>query len=459
MKKILLGIFVLVLALVFAFSPSLSFAQSSMMDSSDSAPSDGVTMPVRGTMMPPDYYPGPGGSPLPFAGENHRYSVVLRGNGEAIITLKAALTNINPDGSYLNTATFRLPLNIAPSDIAVYQIIAQGYCIRYEDQGRVCMEYSEPDYYNYYGGGKYQRAKYDYSGDTLTITLPTPILPEKSGAFFVYFRAMGYARRNLLGAFKYSFESFKTNDQISELNVGISTDSDLFMKGAQGKVNYRFEAGAMMKADSGAPMANSAIDRVVSQIGQGTITKTASNLAPLESYKVSGMYADSRIKLYSKEIMGTLAVVLIILAVILLIVRKFVKMINPSATRKEVRPATVQNNSGLFLTAMGISFVSSLFLAGYSILLLIIFNYFNNIDYQMAQLLRVATIIFSFCIYSVGLFIPGIYYGYKKAMGWGILTVALTVGWLFIYFAIGFALVFFLGPQNSYPVVPMMREL
>lgn len=474
-KKFLSIFFSLVLVLVFVINPTSVVAQTG----------EGITL-EEDQKIPnilPDYYPNPPNGPLPFAGQNHSYSVVLRGNGEAIVTLKAALTNTNPDGDVLKTLTFRLPLRVIPSDIAVYQIINQGYCTRYEPrigyepdqympeakanyyQPR-CIEYSEPDYFNYYGGGKYQKAKYEYSGDTLTISLPKPLPAEKSGAFFVYFRAMGYAKRNLTGAYKFNFESLKSNDPINQLNVGISTDSDLYLKGSKGEVDYRFADTAMMMKEGGrgggAPAASSAIDRVVSQIGQGTIVKTASNLAPLESYKVSGMYANSKIKLYGKEITFGLAIALVLLAVIFLIVRKVLRLMTPDpVTLKKNSP--VENKSRdtgkLILTTLGISFISSILLAGYSLLIIFISQNLNYIDYQTASLLRLAGMIFSFCVYSVIIFIPGIYFGVKKGIGWGILTVVLTVGWLFVYFIVSIGIIFLTGFQRSYPPIrPMMEK-
>jgi len=91
-------------------------------------------------------------------------------------------------------------------------------------------------------------------------------------------------------------------------------------------------------------------------------------------------------------------------------------------------------------------------LGGYGILLILLFNYLNYADYQIAMLLRVAAMIISFCVYIVGLFIPGLYYGYKKGMGWGVLTVVLTVVWLIIYFILGLAVFFLFGFKFSNPV-------
>lgn len=465
-----------ILGFIFLNIPSSGLAQNGLPPPTEL--STEVIEPAE-TKIAPEYYPVPDTGPLPFAGENHEYSVVLRGNGEAIITLKAALSNTKTDEE-LNNVSLRLPSRIVPTDIAVYQIIAQGYCMRYDERQYYplpsgipykyspprCLEYSQPDYYNYYGGGKYQRAKFEYSGDTLDITLPKPIQSEKSGAFLVYFRAMGFARRNIFGAYKFYFESIKTNNSINNLTVGISPDTDLFIKGGQGEVEYRYgNADAMMKMmktpelKGGAAMTNPTIDNYISQIGQGSIVKNAANLAPLESYKVSGMYANSRLKLYGKEIVISLTGLLVAVLLILLVARKILKMINQATAKKDVKIVQAQDNSTHFLVTLGISFISSVILGGYSIILILLFNYLNYADYQIAQVVRAAAIIFSFCIYTVGLFIPGLYYGYKKGMGWGVLTVVLTVVWLFIYFVIGIVLVFLFGFNRAFPIgMPMIEK-
>ena len=434
--------------LVFAVIPS-SVAAAALGESSVES-SQGISLEEDKMILPPGY-PVPGGQKMPFGGENHWYSVVFRGNGEAVVTLRVALYNTNEDGTPLSKVWLRLP-EIIPSDISAYQIITQGYCIRYMDRQIYegpynpdvynpprCIQYSEPDYFNYYSGGKYQKVKYEYSGDTLVINLPTAIQPEKSGSFFVYFRSMGIAKKNLLGAYKYTFESLKTENPINSLTVGISTDSDLHLKGVKGEVDYRFDtAPAMMKMEAGgAAVSNAMIDRAVSQVGQGTLVKNASNLAPLESYKVKGTYADSRLKLYSKELVSGLGIILITLAVILLIINKIFRMMSPgkTSTTKTVQKSSVKEDKvKLIFISLGISLISSLVLGGYSILLIAFYGYLNYVNYQLAQLLRVATVIFSFCIYTTLLFIPGFYFGYKKGAGWGVLTVLLTVFWLFIYF-------------------------
>ena len=479
MRKARATVFSLILLVIGFINPFSSLAQvpTATYDYGEPTPEqvfepDQQTIPFQKMPPVPDYY-----GPLPFAGENHNYSVVLRGNGEAVVTLKAAFSNTLSDKEELRSISLRMPSQAIPSDLTVFQIFAQEYCLRYEpmpypvpsgmpnqelfykNPSPRCLEYSESDYYNYYGGGKYQKARIDYSGDTLNITLPKAIKSGKQGAVLVYFRAMGFARKNLFGAYKFEFESVKTENSINNLNIGISADTDHFLKGGQGEVEYRYGSGDyMLKApelkDGASQVSSPTIDNVLSQLGQGAIVRNAANLAPLESYKVKGMYADSRLKLYSKEMFIVLLAVLFILAIVFLVGRKILKLASTAAIKKEAKEGQHQESTLNAVVSSGIAFISSVILGGYSILVIILNNYLsfaNFSDYRIAQVLRVAMVIISFCIYSVGLFIPGLYYGYKKSIGWGVLTVCLTAGFLFLYFIFGLAVIFLFGLN---PVMP-----
>ena len=106
-------VFAFVFVLIFVNSSAVTFAQIALPVEPETVSQDQTEAGSTSKMIAPDYYPRPNG-PLPFAGQNHSYSVVLRGNGEAIITLKVALTNSSPEGTYLRTANLRLPSRIRP---------------------------------------------------------------------------------------------------------------------------------------------------------------------------------------------------------------------------------------------------------------------------------------------------------------------------------------------------------
>jgi len=415
-------------------------------------------------ILPPQTEPG-------FLGQDHNYTLVFRGNGEAVVSAKIAFTNKSE--SPLTELKLRIP-RVEPKEVFVYQVILQNRCVRYDPSvynpvtrtygQQVCAEYQEPSYYdNYWGGARYQKAKTQIDIDTLTVTLPKEISANKSGAFFVYLRAFGYTKKNILGAYDYTFESLKAEESIRNLRVGISSDSDLFLKGAKGEVTYRLEETAFQsfgKAGVSAPEANTAFDSFVSQIGYGSIVKTASNLAALESYKVEGTYADSRLKLYGKEIAIAILVILFLGTFIVLFIRFIIKRVNKSAF-PEVRgtgskPDSVSGNSRMLLISLGVSFVSSIIILFYTILVFFLGNYLNRlISYQFQAVITLLLIVISFVIYSLLLFSPGVYMGVKKSVGWGITTVVLTLLWLIIYFIIAVFVVFLLFGTGTGPITPL----
>ncbi|KKR28292.1 MAG: hypothetical protein UT61_C0053G0028, partial [Candidatus Woesebacteria bacterium GW2011_GWA1_39_8] len=416
-------------------------------------------------------YPDPNTTPS-FLGQNHAYSVVFRGNGEAVVSLKVTLTNKGSDD--LKEINLRLP-NINPTDISVYQMLRTSSCSRYKYQEYdaasktyiqlnppVCEQYQPIDYYSGYGSYKYQKADSDFTGDTLTIALPVPITANSSGSYFVYFRAFGFAKKNVFGAYDFDFESLKTEDEIANLSVGISTDSDFVLKNAQGSVNYRVEAPNFAAVGGtvalGVPAASTQMDSYVAQIGRGTISKSASNLSVLESYSVSGSYAKSRLQLYAKQLI-TIALIIVVVAVLIIallkvMLRKFSKKkINAdegvdTKDQEQAMPSKTRN----LLVSLGLSFASSLFMAIYTGLLIFAStNLSRLLGYQYEMFFVLFIVVISFCVYSVLLFGPALYVGAKRGVGWGMATILMTIFWLVIYLGVGLLVVYLLNPIRPIP--------
>lgn len=443
------------------------FAQS---DTGQGTAGSAGSMPSEKMIAPDVILPRPAGGVMPFAGQNHNYSLVFRGNGESIVTLRVALTNTNED-SDLSEVTLRIPKIVDPKDLSSYQILVTPPCTRYEDRTTPisypytpkCVEYGEPDYYYYYGGGKYQKSKTEFSGDTLKVTLATPIAPNKTGSFFVYFRGFGFAKKDLFGAYKYDFESLKVEDQINQLMVGISTDSDLYLKGVKGEVDYRqaessIALKAMPAADAEA-VANPTIDRFVAQIGQGQITKTASNLAELESYKVEGMYANSRAKLYGRELTVVLGIIVFFVVLVLLVLRAIQKKhFKKDKDNSQAHKVTSDEGMKRLGVSVGISFAAALVTAGYSIAVYAIANALSNlVDYQYQAVVMILVIVISFAIYLLLLVGPAVYVGLKKGIGWGVGTFVMTIVWLILFAIVTVAVLFIFRNDKYYPPVPLVR--
>jgi len=336
-----------------------------------------------------------------------------------------------------------------PADVIAYQVLKEKTCLgpygSVSPRGEIldCIQYQEPDYYQMWGQAKYQRAKAVYEGDTISIGLPKPIAPEKSGSFLLYFRAFGYAKKNLLGGFDYSFESLKVSDKIRNLQIGISTDSDLVLKEVKGQVNYRMELSTMMAKGEmafGAPATSSQLDSFYQQVGYGQISKTASNLMPLESYSVKGAYADAPWKNYFKEIGIGLLVFLGIMGVVALIFKSFSK------------------NNYVFAGLVG--FAASVLISGYTVLLwFLTASGFNNYYYysQYNLITTIFALIISFAVYGLLVFLPAIILGIKKGLPEGVTAFVSTIIFLSIFFIIFILTVGLNRPQDIYPVRSMME--
>lgn len=421
--------------------------------------------------IPPYPYPEPG-----FLGQDHSYTVVFRGNGEAVVSAKIVFTNKGETD--LSDINLRIP-RIEPRNLSVYQVIMEKRCIRYEPREydpitrtykpQVCAEYQDPDYYqSYYGAAKYQKAEFELDIDTLKITLPVAIKSNKSGGFFVYFRALGYAKKNIFGVFNYVFETLKAEDDIRNLGVGISTDSDLVLRGVKGEIEYRFEEPSFAGLESAgaalAPQKSVAIDRFYQQIGQGRITKTASNLAPLESFKVEGSYAKNRLRLYAREILIGVGVLVGVVAVLVLIFRfiyKKLQKVEKETKELEKTGGKITEIGMITLASAGVGFVSSFLIAGYTIGVIFLGSLLTSfLSYQYDAIVVLFLVIISFFVYILLLFAPAIYLGVKRGVSWGMATAVATIIWLIIFLTVALFIIFLLG-NTSYPgpIRPLLEGL
>jgi hypothetical protein len=272
--------------------------------------------------------------------------------------------------------------------------------------------------------------------------LPDPLLSQKSGSVLLYFRAFGYAKKDSFGAYNYVFETLKVDDTIRNLRVGISPDSDLYMKGAKGTVDYFKDSAPVF--ESAKPMAvgssfqNSSVDNAIQNIGYGVINKNSSNLMPLDSYKVKGSYADSRTKLYAGPMILVVAVVLIVLTVLVFGVWRIVRTLKKkSGAPDSLSTGTSRTRTNLALS-IGMSFVSAslvsilIFLAYF--FLKFMSSWSNGGD--VGSILYVFVMLVIVGIIGVFLLFPCILIGVKRGVWWGLATFVFTLFWLFVAFLI-----------------------
>ncbi len=419
---------------------------------------------IQDKQVSPQFYPIPNDpNPPNVLGQDHAYSVTFRGNGEAVVSARVTLTNT--ESSTLSKISLRVP-KVEPQDVIAYQVVRERQCARFEisnpsmDSQPPCAKYMEPDYYGYYGNSKYQRANIDTHGDTVEIALPQPISPEKSGSFILYYRAFGYAKKGLLGAYVFNFETLKVEDRIRNLTVGISTDSDLVLKDAKGKVNYRFDAAnfAEMKTlNMGSPMASSQFDQFYQQIGYGTITKNASNLQPLDSYSVKGAYAENNFLLYGKEITITLVVLLLVIWLSIFLGKKAFTQLTSA---KQEAPSQTLGTSILLCAGLGFaaSVLILLYTTGLIALNMIVRQLFGYGDFLL--IINVLLVIISIAVYALLLFLPSIMVGVKKGVSQGLGTFVATIIWLIIHLLLAVIVLFFIFRSNNSPYpIPFMRNM
>ncbi len=264
-----------------------------------------------------------------FFGQNHSYTVIFRGNGEAITYAKIAITN--PDEKPLTEFSFEIP-KVSPPEIAMYQMKLPQECVSYDYNApeRPCLEWRDPDYaqrYYYYGYGynegqtEYQKIQFTKSGNLYRFTLPTPVEPNKSTAIVVAYAAKGYVEESF-GLFKFNFETIKVPSRIEQIRVAVNVDSDLLLKGKQAQVGY-----GVSTSELAVPQAVSSrdLDRIVEKIGScGPLVKEAKNLAPNETFIVSGEYATNWFRLYLSSILITILIIAAIFTGVYFLV-KFLK--------------------------------------------------------------------------------------------------------------------------------------
>lgn len=388
-----------------------------------------------------------------FFGQNHSYTVIFRGNGEAITYAKIAITN--PDEKRLTEFSFEIP-KVSPTEIAMYQMKLPQECVRYDYNapGRPCLEWRDPDYaqrYYYYGYGyregqtEYQKIQYTKSGNLYRFTLPTPVEPYKSTAIVVAYAAKGYVKKSF-GLFKFNFETIKVPSRIEQIRVAVDVDTDLLLKGKRARVDY----GIPATSELAAPQAISSrdLDRVIGKIGSsGPLVKEAKNLSPNETFIVRGEYATNWFRLYLSSILLTILIIAAIFAGVYFLA-KFLKRRGgqggqfESGTNQPISPQTPQSSISIFnLTNASVSLLSVVLVVGLTYLLrfLLESDLFRSVNIDpVFGIVGFITIIF---LYVLVIFGPAIIVAIKH--GWKSLVSILIAEFLwFVIFLVIYLVLF-----------------
>ncbi len=508
MRRIAVGVFVLVTLLLGVFSVGVnnSVAGEDLSGITLEQDSQIPDFPTESEfVIEPDILPFPAPSTLGFLGQEHSYSVVFRGNGEAVVSARIAFTNTTD--SVQRNVRLRVP-KVEPRDLVAYQVVREQICLQYgfqsealdearENSGacsnytnvsscnsaqrraegcswygcvdtclstgisfpeicstgsQTCVEYQQPDYFQPYGISKYKKANVAMFSDTMVIDLPRPVAPNESGAFFLYYKADRYTKRDVFGGFDYEFETLEVEQDVRSVQVGISTDSDLKLKGATTEVNYRFEDAVVAELSAGPPsrgVGSVEIDSFYSQIGYGSLVKTVSNLSASESFTVEGRYAENYFELYGRSILLTLTTIVFVIGFIAILARVIHKGTKKGDNNKPRNKALMDS------LIIGItSFLSVNFIAGFTVLLYVFSQVLESgIGYQYSFIVVVLMFIISIGVYALFMILPSIIIGYKRGLKWGIANFVLTILILIMYFFAIIVLFSLNVSSRSYPPV------
>ncbi|MBU1131772.1 hypothetical protein KKC32_00780 [Patescibacteria group bacterium] len=385
-------------------------------------------------------------------GQNHYYTVIFRGNGEAITYAKIAITN--SDEKPLTEFLFEIP-KVSPEEMVIYQMKLPQECVNYDytDPARPCLEYRDPDYaqqYYYAGNGngktEYQKIQYTKSGNLYRLILPTPVESYKSTAIIIAYAAKGYVSESL-GLYKFNFETIKVPSRIQQIRVAVDVDSDLLLKGKRASVNYNATGLQSSELSASVGISDRNLDNVVGMIGSyAPFVKDAKNLAPNESYLVKGQYSTSWFRLYLSSILlvifGIAAIFVGVYFLSKFLKRRGGKNEQPTiGTGQQIVSRNQQSSiSILNLTNASVSFLSAILVVGLTYLFSFVSesNLFRAFNPDL--IFGIVAIITIILLYALVIFGPAIIVAIKH--GWKSLISILIAEflWFVMFLAIYFAL-------------------
>ncbi len=460
---------------LFLVSPTISNAQQDPGDAS--VPESNSA--IRPIIPFPETYPE---NYLPL-GQNHFYTVNLRGNGQVVIFLKTVFSNLEE----ASMSSVKLAFSKEPKNISVFQAYRSPRCLDLYDPRLPhilntvdplntadpigpnilppypypypCKRYEEPNYLYGWEKTTYHKAKFVLNNRDIAVELPKEIKPNGSGSLVLAFSIPDITSKGILGEYDFSFDTVKTKEAIQALQVGINVDPDFYLKDAKGEINYAAKEASLMTVpsvalDKQSGISSTQFDQFYNQIGQGIIVKTVNNLQPDESYTVNGTYADNRAKLYSHEIRMGIGIVILVLFLgfgsLFIAAKKVLGQNNTQPGKSDT------HKSAPALAVFSSSFGSSLLILLYTIGLYIFNNYFGQIfQYNFYdsnfQILPILFGVISFIFYTLLLLVPGIVIGIKNGIAAGAAAIIFTIFWLILYGILIIGLLFLFFPNKQLP--------
>lgn len=394
-------------------------------------------------------------------GQRHYYSVLFRGNGEAIVTARLELTN--PNDQPLSEFSFQIP-KVNAIEVSMYQSEQSWPCLRYDyySPNRPCLEYSQPNYgaeiYPTYGGNvTYTKIDFTTVGNLYKFTLPNPVPPQKSTTVVLTYAAQGYAK-NRFGLFTYAFETVKVPARIQSVQVAVDVDTELYLRGKRSNVEYANPAQTLsseMGLGASAKITSPAFDQSVRSIGAtGPVVKTAKALAPNESFIVKGEYARNWYRLYLGRIVAIVLIILAIVVGLYLLRRHFHRSSPANQEGATVGSATTSaltkaQGSNMYIYA-GWGLFSAFLPLGLSGAIYLVTEMFNRVG-RYDPIFELATFLIFAILYILAIFGPALWVSSTH----GVKSFLAVMAWELVWFLLLLLIyaVFFSGGTypRSYP--------
>jgi hypothetical protein len=263
-------------------------------------------------------------------GQQHYYSVTMRGNGESVVTARLLFTNTG--NSDQGTYGLTIP-GLKVADLSAYQESIVTSCLSYGDivkptapaagttaQGiRPCLAYAEPDFTaSYAPNATFDKVTVTDKGHgAYELKLAKPVPAGGSGALLISYSGQGYVSQSL-GVYTYAFQTLKVGQRVTTSTVALDIDSGLYLVEPDSKVDYQSNKSATDDIKTGAAAQSTRLGNIAYSIGQdGEVSKTGKDLAPGDVLTVKGTYADAAWKLHPWRtgILGLVLLGLLALAV------------------------------------------------------------------------------------------------------------------------------------------------
>lgn len=243
-------------------------------------------------------------------GQEHYYAVLMRGNGEAVVSGKFIFTN--REDAPQQKFKFKVKNSAELRNLVAFQEIGSYPMPLRIERGA----YPYPQY-----GTRYQKLTVESDEGTYTVTLAEPVKKDASGTVLINFRTFSFASKAVLGRRSIAIETFSVDDDVNTVQVSVNVEEDYALKGAKQEVSYAETREAVALPSSvgiGSDVAASSpvLERFSQAIvRQGALTKHVQSLAPGETFTVRGSYARYRIALYLIEILIALVAIILVVVV------------------------------------------------------------------------------------------------------------------------------------------------